>query len=204
MFKRILPTAIAISAGLLVLLGSFFPGTLFAQVRYLLVRWAMVVGAFAFIIAFLHFARVHVDRLARFRKDALTSLVVVVSALGTFALVVLPGQGPAGDLTQQVLTNIMVPGEAALLALTGVTLILASMRLLRKRRTFGALLFIVVVVVMLLGAVPYISILGDVAGWIQRVPAMAGMRGLLLGVALGITLTGLRVIGGTTRPHSDD
>ena len=204
MFKRILPTVIAISAGLLVLLGTLFPNTPLYQVRFLLIQWAILIGVFAFIVAFLHFTRVHLSHLSRVRSDTLGSLAAVAAALTAFMLVVLPIQGPSGEWTQFLLNAIMIPGESALFALTAVALLLAAMRMLRKRRSFGALWFIIIVVTMLIGTVPYISFLGDVVAWIQRVPAMAGMRGLLLGVALGIVMAGVRMLGGASRPHSDD
>ena len=204
MFKRTLPTVIAISAGLLVLLGTFFPDTVLYQARHLLIQWAILISVFAFIIAFLHFSRVHLSHLSRMRADTLSSLAVMTTALIAFLLVMLPGQGPTGEWTQILLNTIMIPGESALLALTAVTLLLAVMRMMRQRRSFGALLFIIIIIVILVGTVPYSSVLGEIVAWIQRVPAMAGMRGLLIGVAIGITMTGLRVISGASRPHSDD
>jgi hypothetical protein len=37
--------------------------------------------------------------------------------------------------------------------------------------------------------------------WIAQVPAMAGARGLLLGIGLGIVATGLRILIGSDRPY---
>ena len=58
---------------------------------------------------------------------------------------------------------------------------------------------------MLLGQVPLfnLGILKNLRDWIVQVWAMAGMRGVLLGVALGITATALRVLIGADRPSSD-
>jgi len=39
--------------------------------------------------------------------------------------------------------------------------------------------------------------------WILDVPALAGARGVLLGVALGTVATGLRVLLGIDRPYVD-
>ena len=39
--------------------------------------------------------------------------------------------------------------------------------------------------------------------WVFDVPMLAGMRGILLGVALGTLATGLRVLLGVDRPYAD-
>jgi hypothetical protein len=41
----------------------------------------------------------------------------------------------------------------------------------------------------------------DLRAWISQVWAAGGARGILLGVALGATATGLRVLLGTERPY---
>lgn len=202
MLKRTLPTAVAISAGILVLLGSFLPVSPLREVRLFLIQWAMILGIFAFILAFLHLLRVHLIRLGRRGKGWSTSLLVVLSAISVLLLV--STQGPTSQWSQHLMNDFLVPGESALLALTAVTLVLAGMRMLRARRTSGSILFLLIAVLMLVGTVPYVGILGEIANWIQGVPALAGMRGLLLGVALGTTMAGLRVVFGATRPHSDD
>jgi hypothetical protein len=51
-----------------------------------------------------------------------------------------------------------------------------------------------------LGLVP---ILPELKDWILDVPTLAGVRGILLGVALGALLTGIRLLLGVERPYSD-
>jgi hypothetical protein len=57
----------------------------------------------------------------------------------------------------------------------------------------------------LLGSTPLTGIgwLASIRDWIVNVPGMAGMRGLLLGVALGTVVAALRVLVTSERPHSD-
>jgi len=40
-----------------------------------------------------------------------------------------------------------------------------------------------------------------VRSWLAQVPAIAGARGLLLGVALGTVATGIRILIGVDRPY---
>ena len=84
----------------------------------------------------------------------------------------------------------------------------AAYRTFRLRSTSGkagALVFLVTAIVVLIGQVPLFDLpfLRETREWILRVWAMAGMRGILLGVALGITATALRVLIGADRPTSD-
>lgn len=205
MFKRFLPTIMAMLAGILILLGYLVPLPFLATLRdWILLRWAVVLAAFALIVAYLSLLRVHLLRLTSARKKKFASLLVIVSALGTLALVLV--QGVEGEWTQQVLTSVLIPGESALLALTAVTLIVAGMRILRARRTAGAIVFVVAAGLILLTTVAYSvypSILAVLRQGVDTL-ATAGMRGIVMGVALGVTLTGLRVLLGIDRPHSDE
>jgi len=201
MLKRIVPTATAIILGFLVLFGSLFQTEALVFTRIALTQWAMVLGAFAFILAYLNLLRVHLSRLQKFNKGSITSLLVIVAAVGSLTLVL--WQGPFGIWSQHLLNDFLVPGESALLALTAVTLIISGMRLLSTRRNLGSILFIVFAIIFLLGSVPYIGILRELSK-LAQIPALAGMRGILLGVTLGITLTGLRIIFGVDHPHSDE
>jgi len=205
MFKRFLPTIMAMLAGILVLLGYLLPLEFLAMLRdVILLRWAVVLAAFALIVAYLSLLRVHLLRLTSARKKKFTSLLVILSALGTLVLVLV--EGVEGALTQQVLTAVLIPGESALLALTAVTLIVAGMRILRARRTAGAVIFVVAAGIILLTAVAY-SVYPPVLAVLRQgvdILATAGMRGLVMGVALGVTLTGLRILLGIDRPQSDE
>jgi hypothetical protein len=202
MFKRILPTAFAIFSGLLVLGGLLFPQyPQLAMARMILLRSAMVVAAFAFILAFANLLRVHLYRLGRHGKRRFTSFLVLLSALVVAPIVFI--EGPTGLWSRRVMEGLLVPGEGALLALTAITLILAALRMLRVRRGAGTFLFLFVLLVLLVGTASEVPFVGEVATWLREVPAMAGMRGLVLGVALGIALTALRVILGLSQPHSD-
>ncbi|MBN1486490.1 MAG: hypothetical protein JW981_02535 [Anaerolineae bacterium] len=201
MFKRVVPTAIAVAFGLLVLLGIFLPVEPLVSISNIFIEWAMVLGAFAFIIAFLNLLRVHLDRLQKFRKGSITSLLIVFSAVGTAILVGF--YGPENEWVQHIFNNLLVPGQSALLSITVVTLLFSGMQIFRNHRDASGFLFLLAVIIFLLGSVPYIGILHDFAMALQ-LPATAGMRGVLLGVALGTVLTGLRIIFGVDHPHSDE
>jgi len=67
-------------------------------------------------------------------------------------------------------------------------------------------IFILTAFLILLGTAPLygfgdIPLLNGLRRWIAQVPAMAGARGILIGVALGTIATGLRVLIGADRPY---
>ena len=80
----------------------------------------------------------------------------------------------------------------------------AAYRMLRLRSVESVVMLVVVLLVLVgqvtVGLVP---ILPEIKDWILNVPAMAGVRGILLGVALGAILTGIRLLLGVERPYSD-
>jgi len=202
MFKRTIPTAVAMLTGVLVLLGTLVPVRPLSDIRFVLIRWAMLLGAFALLLASINLLRVHLGRL-KDGKHKISSLLVILSIFSSLALVL--WQGPEGEWSQYFLHSILIPGESALLALTGVALLLAGMRAMQTRRSAGTLVFIGLTILFLFAAIPYIypPLLQSILQLFNTL-AMSGARGLAIGVALGITLTGLRIILGTDRPHSDE
>ncbi len=202
MFRWVIPTIIAVVAGLLVLLGYLAPIPIFVSVRIVLVRWATVLAAFALVLAYGSILKVHIARVFRRRiRHRIASLILLVSAVITLVLVLL--QGPEGIWVQAILSDILIPGQSAVLALTAVTLLLSGMRLFTTRRSPMAVLFLATALLMLLGTIPVVYP-RTVELIVQLVDAAAtgGMRGLLLGVSLGIVITGLRIILGIDRPYS--
>jgi hypothetical protein len=203
LIKQFLPVLIATITGLVVLAGYLIPSPTLIYYRDRLVEWAVIVAAFAFVLGLFNILRVHGGRVVRLRQGWPYSLVLLLAALVAWVPPVL--YGPSGVPTQQMLDYVIGPLGASLAALVVFTLALAAFRLLRARRSVGAVFFMLVVAVALLGSVSFTGLewLADVRGWIVSVPGMAGMRGLLLGVALGTVITALRVFVAADRPHSE-
>lgn len=205
MILRVLSTVIAVLAAVTVLVGTIWPVSPLREIRIVLLQWAMVLGGFAFLLAFLNLLRANLKRLQRKGRGRAPSLIIVLSAVATVALVwwEMFTVGEVGVWSRQLVQAVLIPGESALLALTSVTLLLAGMRVLRARRTAGGLIFVMVAVLMLIRTLPYVGIVRNIADWIERVLAMAGMRGLLMGIALGTLLAGIRSVF-VTRPYADE
>jgi hypothetical protein len=199
--------------GLVVLLGYLFPGRLLIQYRGrvvewrdVLAEWAVIVAAFAFLLGIFNILRVHGGRIGHWRQGWPYSLVLLLAMVVAWIPPLLPAGIPGQEaLDRAVFDYVISPVGASLAALVVFTLALAAFRLLRVRRGAGAVLFLLTVAVVLLGSVPFIGLewLAGIRDWIINVPGMAGMRGLLLGVALGIVITALRVLVVSERPHSE-
>ncbi|HEY67041.1 MAG: hypothetical protein DRI79_12505 [Chloroflexi bacterium] len=203
LIKQWIPVLIAAITGLVVLAGYLIPSPLLIYYRDRLIEWAVIVAAFAFILGLFNILRVHGGRVVRLRQGWFYSLILLLVAMVAWVPPVL--YGPSGTPTRQMLDYVIGPLGASLAALVVFTLALAAFRLLRVRRSAGAVFFILVVAVVLLGSTPLMGLewLADVRDWIISVPGMAGMRGLLLGVALGTVITALRVFVASDRPHSE-
>lgn len=205
MLWRVLATTIAILVGVTVLVGGVWPVTPLREIRAILLQWAMILGAFAFLLAFLNLVRANLARLKRKGPGRFPSFLIIISALATVALVgwELFWVDNGGIWSQYLVEYFLVPGESALLALTAITLLLSGLQIFRARRNLGSLLFVAIALLILLQTVPFTGLLGEIAAWIERVLALAGMRGLIIGVAIGTLLSGLRTLF-ITRPYVEE
>jgi len=204
--KKILPISnaiIAVISGVLVLLGYFFPGV-FGNIQSILIGWAIILAAFALLLGIFNLALVHWKKAGSDGPNRIYSIVLLISLF--FTIIVVSISGPSGSASLWIFNSFQVPVEISLLAVLAVVLVFAGARLLSRRPKWYTVLFLITVLIVLLGSVP-LFFLGEVAplivvrNWLAQVPAVAGARGLLLGVALGTVATGLRILMGMDRPY---
>jgi hypothetical protein len=214
--RRFVPAIIAIIFGWLTLLTYFVP--LLAGWRAGLVGLAVIVAAFAAILGSINVLSVHATHIVRQKSGWFFSFVVIVSMLLVLLVSVydalsanrltgqsLAQQGVSGVVMTRIYEYVLIPIQATLAALLPFLLGFAAYRMLRVRRVGGATVFLVTAIIVLLGQVPLLNQawLSGLREWIVGVPVMAGMRGILLGVGIGITATAVRVLIGQDRPSSE-
>jgi hypothetical protein len=199
---RLVATVVAIASGLLVLLGYVYPVQPLLQMRLLLTSWAMIIAAMAVLVGIYNLVAVHMERIRTRQKNASYGAVLVVSLIITFGFGLF--YGPNDFFMRAAMDAVIVPVEASLMAILAVTLIYASIGLFRRRLDLTTVLFLVAAIFFLIAIMPTPAgpIPGDQAllqflGMFSR----GGARGLLLGIALGALLTGLRVVFGVDRPY---
>lgn len=199
---RVFAAVLAIASGLIVLLGYFYPVETLLNLRLQLTNWAMIIAGMAVLIGIYNLAVVHMEKIRTRQKGAMYGGLLVLSLVLTFGIGLV--FGPENTFMRVAMDAIIVPVEASLMAILAVTLIYASIRLLRRRVDVMSVVFLLVAVIFLLasmptplGPIPGDQIILQITGMFSR----GGARGLLIGVALGTLLTGLRVIFGVDRPY---
>src|SRR5690606_1644223 len=193
---------IAIAVGLMVLLGYFFPQ--FAGIQILLLNWAIILAGVATLVGVINLLNVHTDKIRQKETGSVYSAILVITLVTTLIAGLL--LRPQHEAMQVLLNGIILPVEATLMGLLTITLLYAAIRLLRRRADVMSIFFIITAVLIFLGSatlptgdIPFIGTL--VRPWVSQIWALGGARGILIGVALGTLVTGLRVLFGVDRPY---
>lgn len=79
---RVIAPALAVLAGLIVLLGSFLPIPLLTELRALLLRWGTILAGTAALVGFYNLLAVHWRNLRAGGLQVLYSFVLILAALG--------------------------------------------------------------------------------------------------------------------------
>jgi hypothetical protein len=196
-------TAVAMAIGLLVLAGALIPTPLLIAVRQVFLEWAVVLAAVALLIGIANLFSVHWRKITQSKPGSLYSAVLIVALVATLAIV--GWFGPTHAYSLWLFNYIQIPVEGSLMALLSVILLYGGVRLLRRRFNVFSAVLLVSAIAVLFASAPWLSFeipgLSDLRNWIAQVPAAAGARGILLGIALGSLTTGLRILMGGDRPH---
>ena len=194
--KKILWIVIASLTGLTVLAGYFLQDRLSPVLAYIL-EWGLILLAVAGLIGIGFLLFRHIRRVIRWEKGAVLSVV----ALAAFMTALIAGfiLTPQSELYRNLILNVQVPVEASLLAILAVVLLGASLRLIRVRGwtplSIAFLASAIFSLILNLGWIrtPSGSLAEGIFTFFARLP-LAGARGVLLGMAIGGLVVGLRYI----------
>ncbi len=159
-----------------------------------LLRLIVIFLALSIVIGIANLLFVHVSRLT---SGKFYSAVLLAS----FGFTIYWYVTRRGDTS--LLEAVQLPIESALAALLFVSLVHGSSRVMGKRNDIWGLLFVAVVVVVLLASLPLAELAPVKAwsDWLMRIPVSAGVRAMLLGIALGMVVTGVRAVLGQDRSY---
>lgn len=199
LLKRGLPVTLALIFGFATLAGLLVLPPLADR----LLSWAGFLAAVALVLGVLNLLVIHVRRAASGNGY---SLILVLSMLAVFALAITDALLLTEGGLAFTFNEIQAPLEAAVASLVAFFLLFAGARMLQHRRSAWSILFMISAIFFLLTQGPLPEALATILSPIRRVAdsvlVTAGMRGILLGVALGIITLSLRLLSGLERPYS--
>ncbi|MGB8252139.1 MAG: hypothetical protein WCF08_02910 [Anaerolineaceae bacterium] len=202
--KSTLATVVAIAAGLLVL-GGMLLQPLLDGILTILLHLAIILAGVAILIGIVNLLSIHWMRVRLKEKKSVYSFVVIAAFLITLLAGILIG--PNTREFDRVVTGIQYPIEASLMSLVAVSLAFSSLTLIsRKKRSLFVYLFMIgalFFILLQLGLFDIVSspILGIIVGFLESVP-IGSVRGLLIGMAMGSLITGIRILTGADRPYA--
>ena len=206
----LLSTVIVMSMGLVTLIGLLSKqGSAPSELTAFTLQLVTVVAAIAILIGLLNLIAVHLGRFVRSEYGWPYSLIALIAALIVGILRILDrAEVWSGDLegeqiSVRVFEAVQVSLESALAAMLLFFLVYAAYRLMRRQVTIWNFVFSLTVVIVLLGSISFkdIDVFNDTRDWLERVPANAGARGILIGVGLGTVVAGIRVLVGQDRSY---
>ncbi|MCY3916850.1 MAG: hypothetical protein OXG49_12625 [Chloroflexi bacterium] len=159
-----------------------------------LLRLVAIVIAVSIVIGIANLLFAHIGRLARGK-------IYSAILLASFAFTIYWTITNKGDTS--LLEAVQVPIESALAALLFVSLAYGGSRVMQKRADVWGLLFVAVALIVLLGSIPLEGLAPVKAwsDWLMAIPVSAGGRAILLGIALGSVVAGVRALLGQDRAY---
>ncbi len=192
------PLLVALLSGWVTLLGLL----LFPQLSDRILGWAAFLAAVALVLGVLNLFIVH---LVRARRSGY-SVALLAGMLLVFGLAITDGLGMTDNLVADVFFVVQAPLEAALASLLAFFLLFIGVRLFRRERTIWSALFLIAAVFLLLSGSalpePLAGVLAPLREALNATVVVAGVRGILIGVALGILTFSLRLLAGLEQPYN--
>jgi hypothetical protein len=203
--KKILAVIILLAVGLSVLAGYFLQAQL-SPLLSLIFNWGFALLGVTVLIGIGYLLWHHFSRIIQKEKGLFSSILVLGAFLFTLiAGLVLTSQNA---FYQAFILNVQIPVEASLLGLIAVTLFYGSLRLIRTQgwtpMSIGFLGSALVSLIFDLGVIhAETGTLGaELIAFLHRLP-LVGARGILIGMALGGLIVGLRVLFNMKHPYGE-
>jgi len=212
--RRRIPLLLTMLVGIIFVVQFFVPHRPFSGMQGLLTDWVQIIVAFAIWLGALNLMRVSADSIYRREKNWPYATIIIgsfltISIVGFFFSGGTRFQDP-GTPFDWIYQNVYNPLSATMFAMLAFYIASASYRAFRARNREATLLLLAGFLVMLgrvpvgdtiTGFLPEGYRLSNLADLIMNVPNKAGQRAIMIGIALGIVSTSLRLILGIERSH---
>jgi hypothetical protein len=221
--RREVPMIITMVAGLVFAISYFIPHEPFGSSETIFTDWITIVQSFAVWLGILNLTKVSLEKIQRKKSDWIYALITIVSLVVVIAIGMLDGFNglssdpqysfrDAGTSFDWMFRYTYTPLTSTMFSILAFFVASASYRAFRARSLEATMLLIAAFFVMA-GRVPLGDLLlnqlgfehptffGDFAEWIMAYPNTGGMTAILIGIALGIMSSSLRVILGIERSH---
>ncbi len=219
--KREIPLAITFIAGISFAIAYFIPHWPFGKLEKWFNDWLVIVFAFAIWLGALNLLKISFMKIINKKSDWPHAALIIIS----FFVIVIIGfyEGYRGLYANPpfsfrdpgtgfdwLYVNVYSPLSATMFALLAFFVASASYRAFRARN-FEATLLLLAAFFVMLGRVPIGDLLtswlpksyqmSQWATWIMNVLNTAGQRAIMIGIALGLVSTSLRIILGLERSY---
>ena len=210
--KREFPLFITAFIGLLMILAFFVPHELVSVPADFFQACVIIVLAFSYFLGGANLLRVNFDAIYKREPGWPYKVVLIAGLVGTFTIGLIEGRGflDPGMRSKWIYDWMYSPMQGTMFSLLAFFIASAAFRAFRIRTLEAGLLAAAALIVML-GRVPIGDVLTHwlpasirlqpVQEWILNVPQNAAKRAILIGAALGVMATGLRVILGIERSY---
>jgi hypothetical protein len=194
------------------ILSFFVPHQFVSVPADFLQQCAIIVVAFGYVLGGANTLRVNFDGIYKRQPGWPYKIVLVVALVGTVAAGLVEGRNWQNEttLSMWIYNRLYSPMQATMFALLAFFIASAAFRAFRVRTVEAGLLAAAALIVMLgrvpvgnwmTGFLPHWAQLGSIQDWIMNYPQNAAKRAILMGAALGVMATGLRVILGIERSY---
>ncbi|HAH32561.1 MAG TPA: hypothetical protein DCL44_09645 [Elusimicrobia bacterium] len=216
LIKKQIPLAIVFITGVLTLVSYYVPNKTSVNYIETMNKWENIVVAFAFLLGLVSLFFSHYHKLKKKADGWGYSIFVFV---GFFAIVIPAYVSGGKQMTDAGLTplgwsfkyiyNALSGTMFAVLAFYIVSTAYRSFRI----KSMQAFVLFVAAFILILGKVPlgqmiWDAVLGwtgagvnNVIDWIMQVPAVAGKRGIMIGISIGAIVTSLKIIFGIEKQY---
>ena len=214
--KREVPLFLTAAIGLFMIASFFVPHHWVSVPADFLQACAIIIVAFGYVLGGANVLRVNLEGISRREPDWGHKIVLVVSLIVTFVIGIVDGMRAHGSFPAEgsgskwIYDNLYATMSATMFSLLAFFIASAAFRAFRIRTLEAGLLAVAALIVML-GRVPVGDVmthglpeqirLGVLQQWIMDFPQNASKRAILIGAALGVMATGLRVILGIERSY---
>jgi type IV secretory pathway VirB3-like protein len=177
-------------------------GTLLREIGF---EWVIILAGVALLLGVVNVIWLHIRRILMGERDWILSLALLAVLTAVVGTGLLSPAGMVSPLLEWIFDALIAPGQAALYAMLVFFMAAAAFQYLRVGRRGGTWMLLGFLLVLLvqtpfdaaaLGLGETMGRLADTARWFLDAPVMAALRGVLLGSALALLVTGCRFLLG--------